>query len=141
MAISTYLELQSAAANWLNRGSLSDRIPEFIALALVGPCIYRPPGPPERFITVRHDVDPNEDFRIVITHVGEPDKHLAFADKLPAKARIRHERQHKHRPRNARQKPPTPPKPSRPSVTMNSPPPVQSNQFFFSSPHDFKYCK
>ena len=33
MAISTYSELQTAAANWLDRSDLSDRIPEFIALA------------------------------------------------------------------------------------------------------------
>jgi len=33
MAITTYGELQAAAANWLVRGDLTDRIPEFIALA------------------------------------------------------------------------------------------------------------
>ncbi len=33
MAISTYSELQTAAANWLDRSDLTDRIPEFIALA------------------------------------------------------------------------------------------------------------
>ena len=33
MAISTYAELQTAVANWLDRDDLSDRIPEFIALA------------------------------------------------------------------------------------------------------------
>ena len=33
MAISTYAELQTAVANWLDRDDLGDRIPEFIALA------------------------------------------------------------------------------------------------------------
>jgi hypothetical protein len=33
MAISTYSELQTAVANWLDRDDLGDRIPEFIALA------------------------------------------------------------------------------------------------------------
>lgn len=33
MAISTYTELQTAIANWINRTDLTDRIPEFIALA------------------------------------------------------------------------------------------------------------
>jgi len=33
MAISTYAELQTAVANWVNRSDLTDRIPEFIALA------------------------------------------------------------------------------------------------------------
>ena len=33
MAISTYAELQTAVANWLDRDDLTDRIPEFIALA------------------------------------------------------------------------------------------------------------
>lgn len=33
MAITTYAELQAAAANWLVRGDLTPRIPEFIALA------------------------------------------------------------------------------------------------------------
>lgn len=33
MAIGTYAELQTAAANWLNRSDLTSRIPEFIALA------------------------------------------------------------------------------------------------------------
>lgn len=32
MAITNYSELQTAAANWLNRANLTDRIPEFIAL-------------------------------------------------------------------------------------------------------------
>jgi len=35
MAITTYGELQAAAANWLVRGDLTARIPEFIALAEV----------------------------------------------------------------------------------------------------------
>jgi len=33
MAISTYAELQTAVANWLDRDDLTNRIPEFIALA------------------------------------------------------------------------------------------------------------
>lgn len=33
MAITTYAELQTAVANWLDRGDLTARIPEFIALA------------------------------------------------------------------------------------------------------------
>lgn len=33
MAISNYSELQTAVGNWLNRSDLTDRIPEFIALA------------------------------------------------------------------------------------------------------------
>lgn len=33
MAISTYAELQTAVANWLDRSDLTDRIPEFITLA------------------------------------------------------------------------------------------------------------
>jgi len=33
MAISNYSELQTAVANWLDRDDLTDRIPEFIALA------------------------------------------------------------------------------------------------------------
>lgn len=33
MAISTYSELQAAAANWLVRGDLTARVPEFITLA------------------------------------------------------------------------------------------------------------
>ena len=33
MAISTFAELSTAAANWLDRSDLTDRIPEFIALA------------------------------------------------------------------------------------------------------------
>ena len=33
MAISTFAELNTAAANWLDRSDLTDRIPEFIALA------------------------------------------------------------------------------------------------------------
>ena len=33
MAISTYSELKTAVANWLDRSDLDDRIPEFIALA------------------------------------------------------------------------------------------------------------
>ena len=33
MAISTFAELKTAAANWLDRGDLTDRIPEFIVLA------------------------------------------------------------------------------------------------------------
>lgn len=33
MAISTYSELQTAVANWLNRSDLSSRAPEFIAMA------------------------------------------------------------------------------------------------------------
>lgn len=33
MAITTYAELQAAAANWLVRGDLTQRIPEFISLA------------------------------------------------------------------------------------------------------------
>jgi hypothetical protein len=33
MAISTYTELQTACANWLDRSDLTSRIPEFIALA------------------------------------------------------------------------------------------------------------
>ena len=33
MAISTYSELKTAVANWLDRDDLADRIPEFIALA------------------------------------------------------------------------------------------------------------
>ena len=32
MAISTYTELQTAVANWLDRDDLTARIPEFIAL-------------------------------------------------------------------------------------------------------------
>ncbi|WP_372785023.1 hypothetical protein [Phenylobacterium sp.] len=35
MAITTYAELQAAAANWLVRGDLTQRIPEFITLAEV----------------------------------------------------------------------------------------------------------
>ena len=33
MAIGTYAELQTAVANWLDRGDLTDRIQEFIDLA------------------------------------------------------------------------------------------------------------
>jgi len=33
MAISTYAELKTAAANWLHRDNLTSRVPEFIALA------------------------------------------------------------------------------------------------------------
>lgn len=33
MAITTYAELRAAAANWLVRADLTDRIPEFVALA------------------------------------------------------------------------------------------------------------
>ena len=33
MAINTYATLQTAVANWLDRSDLTDRIPEFIALA------------------------------------------------------------------------------------------------------------
>lgn len=33
MSISTYAELQAAVANWLDRGDLSARVPEFIVLA------------------------------------------------------------------------------------------------------------
>jgi len=33
MAIGTYVELKTAVANWLDRDDLTDRIPEFIALA------------------------------------------------------------------------------------------------------------
>ena len=33
MSISTFAELKTAAANWLDRGDLTDRIPEFIVLA------------------------------------------------------------------------------------------------------------
>ena len=33
MAIGTFAELKTAAANWLDRSELTDRIPEFIALA------------------------------------------------------------------------------------------------------------
>lgn len=33
MAISTYAELQTAVANWLNRSDLTSRVPEFISLA------------------------------------------------------------------------------------------------------------
>lgn len=33
MSITTYSELQTAISNWLNRSDLTDRIPEFIALA------------------------------------------------------------------------------------------------------------
>ena len=33
MAIGTYAELQTAVANWLDRGDLTDRIKEFISLA------------------------------------------------------------------------------------------------------------
>jgi hypothetical protein len=33
MAITTYAELKTALGNWLNRADLSDRLPEFIALA------------------------------------------------------------------------------------------------------------
>jgi hypothetical protein len=33
VAITTYAELQSAVADWLNRGDLTSRIPDFIALA------------------------------------------------------------------------------------------------------------
>ena len=33
MAITTYEELKTAAANWLSRSDLGSRIPEFIALA------------------------------------------------------------------------------------------------------------
>lgn len=33
MALATYLDLQTAVGNWLNRSDLSSRIPEFIALA------------------------------------------------------------------------------------------------------------
>ena len=33
MAISNYTELKTAVANWLDRDDLTDRIPEFIALA------------------------------------------------------------------------------------------------------------
>jgi len=33
MAISTFAELKTATANWLDRSDLTDRIPEFIALA------------------------------------------------------------------------------------------------------------
>lgn len=36
MAISTYSELQDAVANWLDRGDVTARIPEFIALAEAG---------------------------------------------------------------------------------------------------------
>ena len=33
MAINTYSTLQTAVANWLDRNDLTDRIPEFVALA------------------------------------------------------------------------------------------------------------
>ena len=33
MAIGTFAELKTATANWLDRSDLTDRIPEFIALA------------------------------------------------------------------------------------------------------------
>ena len=33
MALTTYAELQTATANWLDRTDLTDRVPEFIALA------------------------------------------------------------------------------------------------------------
>ena len=33
MAITTYAELQTATANWLDRSDMTDRIPEFIELA------------------------------------------------------------------------------------------------------------
>ena len=33
MAIGTFAELKTAAANWLDRSDLTDRIPEFISLA------------------------------------------------------------------------------------------------------------
>lgn len=36
MAITTYAELQTAIANWLDHTNLTDRIPEFIALAEAG---------------------------------------------------------------------------------------------------------
>lgn len=36
MAISTYAELQTAVASWLNRSDLTDRIPDFITLAESG---------------------------------------------------------------------------------------------------------
>ena len=33
MSISTYAELKTAVANWLDRSDLTDRVPEFITLA------------------------------------------------------------------------------------------------------------
>ena len=33
MALTTFAELKTAVANWLDRSDLDDRIPEFIALA------------------------------------------------------------------------------------------------------------
>lgn len=36
MAITTYAELQSAAANWLDRSDLTSRLPEFITIAEAG---------------------------------------------------------------------------------------------------------
>ena len=33
MAIGTFAQLKTAAANWLDRSDLTDRIPEFISLA------------------------------------------------------------------------------------------------------------
>jgi hypothetical protein len=103
MAISTYSELQTAIANWVERDDLADRVPEFIALAEAE--FNRVLIVPEREIAVTSTVTDEElalpdDFYMMRTLYLDTDPKTVLEYMTPVELRLNHSAASTGQPRN-----------------------------------------